>query len=61
VLYIPSNWGHATWNLCETVAVAREIGCLDDHLFEKIVIMPAMQTYGSQVTPRPTGLEHWLN
>jgi len=43
VLVIPSNWGHATLNLCETISIAQEFGCLDDHVFSRTLILPIMQ------------------
>ena len=38
ILFIPSNWGHATMNLCETVSMAQEFGCLDDHTYSVSVL-----------------------
>lgn len=46
VLFIPSNWGHATENLCETVSIAQEFGCLDDHSFKRLLTLPVMQSGG---------------
>lgn len=43
VLVIPSNWGHATLNLCETFSIAQEFGCLDDHNYRRLFILPVMQ------------------
>jgi len=52
VLFIPSQWGHATLNLLETISVAQEFGCLDDYIYKtsarnnnRLLVLPVMQIY----------------
>ena len=47
VLVIPSQYGHGTMNLCGTISIAQEFGCLDDHIYNqhRLLTLPVMQPY----------------
>ena len=47
ILVIPSHYGHGTMNVCGTISIAQEFGCLDDHLYNnnRLLSLPIMQPY----------------
>ena len=59
VLMIPSQYGHGTLNLCGTISIAQEFGCLDDHVFngKRLLTLPVMQPY-LPIFERKSGYTH---